>query len=293
MQNNKIIISNQSFELFQIDKCNLQVDCKCIYPIKGKIPFCPQCTNKLIENFCIAIKVDSSSCIKIKGGFCTSCKSLYLVNSNPEFLLEVKKYDSNNSKFEIKYDYINCDENIIYDYVPILTTNQELFTYNGDIQCHKKHHLCEFHAIIPALSGQIGFYVEYCYECKKFLMKFDDYQCYLRKFGFFPLKINVEKTKLNSFQRAEFSPLRLQGYCVNQNENLSKETRQKILMYILDYRILSKRKVLNYLEMFIKENENSFYKSLAVSKWKEDLNFVLNYKQKEKPLVNIAKISKN
>jgi len=50
--------------------------------------------------------------------------------------------------------------------------------------------------------------------------------------------------------------------------------------------------VLNYLEMFIKENENSFYKSLAVSKWKEDLNFVLNYKQKEKPLVNIAKISK-
>ncbi len=56
------------------------------------------------------------------------------------------------------------------------------------------------------------------------------------------------------YDRAEDSPLSLSGYRVDEKHGYSKEMRQKILPFIIDYNILSKQQVCNYLELFIKTN---------------------------------------
>ena len=67
---------------------------------------------------------------------------------------------------------------------------------------------------------------------------------------------------------------------------------QKILSFIIDYNILSKQQVCNYLELFIKTNGKSENNKRALMKWQEDKEFVLNYRLKEHPVVKIGKLER-
>ena len=84
----------------------------------------------------------------------------------------------------------------------------------------------------------------------------------------------------------------MSGYRVDENHGYSKEMRQKILSFIIDYNILSKQQVCNYLELFINTNGKAVNNKRALMKWQEDKEFVLNYRLKEHPVVKIGKLER-
>jgi hypothetical protein len=94
----------------------------------------------------------------------------------------------------------------------------------------------------------------------------------------------------NFYELADESPLMLNGYSVDKKRGLSSSQRQAYLAFIVDHGIMKKRKVLDYLEFFIGMNKNKKNWSEAVNKWEEDKAFMLDYEEREVPVVNIGKI---
>ncbi|MCC8074005.1 MAG: hypothetical protein LIO62_07770, partial [Clostridiales bacterium] len=71
------------------------------------------------------------------------------------------------------------------------------------------------------------------------------------------------------------SILKIYGYAVNKNDNLSSSKRQELLAEIIDLDIMSASRISNFLKLLI--NKNKRY-PIAQVKWKEDKKFVENYK---------------
>lgn len=187
--------------------------------------------------------------------------------------------------------------------LPEFTSERTLYVYKGSISCSKHHHLENYRAEIESVDDKpIGFFVEYCRECDKFLMQYNNYSRYLNRYKLFPMKIQRADPYVYGdpyifddfyfYDRAEDSPLSLSGYRVDEKHGYSKEMRQKILSFIIDYNILSKQQVCNYLELFINTNGKSENNKRALMKWQEDKEFVLNYRLKEHPVVKIGKLER-
>lgn len=178
--------------------------------------------------------------------------------------------------------------------LPPFSSETTVYVYRGSIRCHSCHHMEEVRVILPSESNDFRFYAEYCHECKKYLMKYDDYETYLKRFKLFPSKVVLtgNSTLFDEFGRAEQSPLHLNGYSVGVEAGLSAKERQKILAYVVDYGILDKRKVLDYLEMFIATNiANKRFQS-AIIKWQEDKQFLLDYSAQTVPLVVAGEVER-
>ena len=75
---------------------------------------------------------------------------------------------------------------------------------------------------------------------------------------------------------ADMSPLFLYGYNVREGE-LSLQERRSILARLMDYNLMEKISIHNYLCSFINRNETNPGMENAVEKWKEDLSFVDEY----------------
>lgn len=195
----------------------------------------------------------------------------------------IAQYDINTAIINYKFQ-----EN----YLPTFSSEQTLYIYRGNIDCYDQHHMFEFKATIPSLDGNATFYVEYCYECEQFLMKYSDYASYIRRLKLFPMKVCMYDLNNddNFYELADESPLMLNGYSVDKKRGLSSSQRQAYLAFIVDHGIMKKRKVLDYLELFIDMNKNKKNWSEAVNKWEEDKAFMLDYEEREVPVVNIGKI---
>ena len=82
-------------------------------------------------------------------------------------------------------------------------------------------------------------------------------------------KINLDELRAKSI-------LKIFGYSVNQQDNLSSKERQKILSDVVDLEIMSVEAVIYMLNFFIQMHTNGSY-YFARNKWKEDLEFIQNY----------------
>lgn len=82
---------------------------------------------------------------------------------------------------------------------------------------------------------------------------------------------SVEYGELNAM-----SPLRQWGYTVSQEEGYTDKQRQMILEDILDYNVMTKDKLLSYLNFFIRLNQHK--KDSALGKWMDDRKYVEQYK---------------
>ena len=73
---------------------------------------------------------------------------------------------------------------------------------------------------------------------------------------------------------SEKSPLRLAGYNVNQQEDLSERERQAIIDYIIEFGVLDPETVKSYLSMFIDFQGRQDNMDVAISRWSDDLKYV-------------------
>ena len=77
-------------------------------------------------------------------------------------------------------------------------------------------------------------------------------------------------------ERAEISKLKEHGYSVAWNSPLSNKKRQELLKHLIETKEVSKGCVISYLKHNIQINGKKDSNEIAVSKWKDDLEFVYN-----------------
>ena len=99
-------------------------------------------------------------------------------------------------------------------------------------------------------------------------------------------------TGIQDIVLSEFSPLKLCGYSVNQQDGYSRTERQYIISKVIEKGVLRKSEVIRYLEYFINRNGQKAGNALALEKWKEDLDFVLKFKLSEQAEYRIKHIKK-
>lgn len=76
---------------------------------------------------------------------------------------------------------------------------------------------------------------------------------------------------------ASESILRICGYTVNQNDNLSESERRHILQYLMDKGIITKYRVSEYLQFFINNSQHRANVKTARGRWEADLSWVRSY----------------
>ncbi len=74
------------------------------------------------------------------------------------------------------------------------------------------------------------------------------------------------------------SELNLLGYSVNADSSNNTKSRQILLADIIDSKMMTKQKIINHLEWLIDTREYMEKMQNAVGEWKQDLDFVYNYK---------------
>ena len=96
----------------------------------------------------------------------------------------------------------------------------------------------------------------------------------LSKMGFTPEPEQYYSYSGSYSDRADESKLRKLGYSVANNSELSEKQRQGLLQNAIEHGLVSKGYVITYLENNIRINGRKESNSVAVYKWKRDLEFV-------------------
>lgn len=175
-------------------------------------------------------------------------------------------------------------------------TGASLYIYKGKTSCHQQnHHLVPATAILhDEYDQEIELDVEYCPQCKRYMLNFVSFESYRERYGVLIGKLRMISSNGfgGEFDMALESPLKLCGYNVSQTEGLSSATRQYILSKIIHDGIMTKLDVIHYLEHFINMNGSKKENSVAAEKWHEDLEFVHKYDMSIQPRVYISSIKK-
>lgn len=172
-----------------------------------------------------------------------------------------------------------------------------LYIYKGQTSCHtRKHEMVSATAILTGRNNsEVKLTVEYCPHCKKFLMSYTVYESYREKYGMLLGKLRMDSASTSGIADivlSDCSPLKLNGYSVNQQDGYSQQDRQYILSKVIEKGALLKSEVVRYLEYFINMNGRRIGNEIALSKWKQDLEFVLQYKIREQDEYEIRRIKK-
>jgi len=172
-----------------------------------------------------------------------------------------------------------------------------LYIYKGQTSCHtRKHEMVSATAVMTGRNNsEIKLNVEYCPHCKKFFMSYTVYESYREKYGMLLGKLRMDSASTSGIVDvvlSEYSPLKLNGYSVSQQDGYSRYDRQYILSKVIEKGALLKSEVVRYLEYFINMNGRRIGNEIAISKWKQDLEFVLQYKIAEQDEYEIKHIKK-
>ena len=199
------------------------------------------------------------------------------------------------------FEFLTDDFNIVgefnKDFAPDpnnFKPNDILYIYKGNIKCHiHKHPLIQATAILHSQTAQeIRLNVEYCPYCKKFLLNYTLFEEYRRHYGVLigNLRMMTNGSFDGEYDLALESPLRLSGYNVGQKDGYTSSERRYILARIIYDGIMRKGEVIRYLSYFIRTNGAKPGNELALSKWREDLQFVQNYNTQTQPQAVISDI---
>ena len=128
----------------------------------------------------------------------------------------------------------------------------------------------------------------YCETCDKYFIYEQTYQ-YIKKRGYICCRV-IKHSELSMYNSGDFSTwkpksiLRLYGYSVEKSKGLTENERQCILAFLIENDILTISKIVSYLESFIILRRRNEKMQTAISKWRADIHYVLNY---QKTNVNI------
>ena len=142
--------------------------------------------------------------------------------------------------------------------------------------------------------------VQFCRGCGHFYINYETYQGYNKQYGGLKFKcvldVSYASGKNPDVGFAEDSFLSRNGYSVSAN--IPRSHRQSVLAHILDTHIATKHEVIEKITEFINLRRNNPAMNGAVSRWKENIAFVSNYRigsqtdVGEKKIVQAGKIKR-
>ena len=175
----------------------------------------------------------------------------------------------------------------------VVFVDEKLYVCGGTIRCEKyNHHREDVTGIIDTISGKpITMTVCHCKDCKLYYVKDAVFDSYRAQHGTLLGQFIRKADGMTLGQMAgygELAPesiLHMNGYNVSQANNLTSLERRKILMYIMESRIMDKHDIRNRLTYLIKMNQHSPTKQEAVSRWSADIRWVNDYRSGMQDLV--------
>ena len=223
---------------------------------------------------------------------------------------EVERYIRNNfDKFisKEKVSFSTTSRTVLEeeDYFRILSKikrqNQYDFLIKGSTQfCRDRNHrVYEIEANVDIVERHGEIYTEscpayYCEDCNVFYIFNATYE-QLKEKGIVLCKIyDMYKFSNNNdyFDLNSESMLHTFGYNVNANEDLSTFQRQIILKSIVDNRIMSKNEIINHLSYLYNRSKNLKSFNQACRRWKEDIDYISEYKINNTISTNISSLKK-
>ncbi len=159
-----------------------------------------------------------------------------------------------------------------------------LYIRKGLVFCNKHNHkIFSVTGILATLSGNtVKLNVNYCSDCKIFFIDYSEFKYYRDIYGIllgnYLIQENFNSVSENYEKLSTESVLRICGYTVNQEDNLTAVQRHLILGNLMDKEIISKPRIIRYLQFFINNSKYRDNMKIANKKWQEDLIWVREYK---------------
>lgn len=213
---------------------------------------------------------------------CSKCRRIFIYNDERIKLQSIHQksllfHEQNNSN---EFHFVSKESNS-----KNVITIADFLVRTSSAQCvNRSHNIQSIKAIVNVLTDSqiiertISAY--YCMACDKYYIGESTYQT-LKKEGTICCKV-VELEDLNNnlltisgWQKK--SLLKMYGYNVEKNNGLSSIQRRKILLFIIENKIMSKYKIINLLEGQIMLHKKQESMKEAVEKWSEDIDFVQKY----------------
>lgn len=176
---------------------------------------------------------------------------------------------------------------------------KDFFVHSYSKKCD--HEYIKVTATVPIYShGEettITFDADYCAECGIYYISEYEYQNHILPVGrlLCPVMSSYEYSKynnnlMNNEEQRTQSILNMFGYNVNSKDNLRDQHRITILRYIIESGIVSQKTVIFYLQLFIKRSYPKTGMEKAISKWKKDLQWAMNYKKNGNIIYGVRRI---
>lgn len=181
--------------------------------------------------------------------------------------------------------------------VPFNRKDVILYICKGLIACKRDNH--KVIAATGLLAGRRNatakININYCPQCNKCFIGYDEYQHYRKQYKILigNIRLVSNKAKFSDLDLAEESPLHLCGYSVSQSVGLTVTERRSILQYMMEYEIMQKPYIIDYLNFFIRRNGSKADMDIAVQKWRDDLDWVRNYRLGSQSMFQISGVKKN
>lgn len=228
---------------------------------------------------------------------CFRCKTAFFLNSEREKITTLMNQAEIQASKKVK-SMPTPKLSMNDSHLPINLATQEntLYVCKGTIACTRNGH--SLTAATGILLGKNGAVIKintnYCPQCRKYFIGYDEYMRYRQIYGVLLGNIKVTNGSFvqSEAELADESILHMCGYSVNQTDNLSSAERHSILQYLIDSKVSNKPEIIEYLNFFIRRNGKRQNMEEAVRRWNEDLRWVREYqldRQRHFEIVNIQK----
>lgn len=247
---------------------------------------CPVCTYKIKTHLIRYYRVVDNQLKNedVMWHICEVCGKLFVLD------YEAEEFNFNNTNIVLDRKY--------YDIVPPIDINSVIVLGNT-LKCSFNHNVNDIVAKIPVLNenGEIYFVearASYCSVCNRFTILKDDFD---KISDIVTCKVIDETSSYNPESQTQTnetendgSILKYYGYNVQTQKNISEQQRHIILSSVIEAGIMSRRQVVDLLEINIKRKSTRSDCASAIQKWNDDINFVNTYKTEELPKVVFDKI---
>lgn len=253
---------------------------KKVYPYLISDDLCPFCNVKLVQHRIYYQRIKNNKIYdeSVIGYKCQACNKLFVID------YEIKDFDFENTNI-----ILNKDK---YDEIPQIDI-YTIIVLSNTIKCSSNHEIKDIVAKLPVLNeyGQISYIsvnAAYCPICKRFTILKDDFNS-IKEIVI--CKVIDETILYSGNKDSEIeidqgqSILTQYGYNVQTKKDLSEQQRHIILSSIVEAQILTRREVIDHITTLIERGSKIPAWKMATKKWKEDRQFVSEYKSDSLPEV--------
>lgn len=253
---------------------------KRVYPYLVSDDICPFCNVKLINRTIFYQRNVNNELVNetVLWHKCPACNKLFVLD------FEIEDFDFNNTNIVPNKEK--------YNEIPPIDIYSVIILSNT-LKCSTNHKTKDLIAKIPVLNedGEISYLkinASYCFECNRFTILKDDF-CSIR--DIIMCKVIDETVEYQNNNESEFdieqkkSILTQYGYNVQTKKGLSEQQRHIILSSLIEAHILTRREVIDHINTLIERGSKIPNWKTATQKWKDDKQFVAEYRSDSLPEV--------